>query len=85
MLLFLAVSLASSAQFFLVVVFLALRRAPVSSDWLFVWDSLRPSSTQLLVRDHSGFFLSLILGWAPFSSECFFLQTVPQSSTLFFF
>ena len=30
-------------------------RAPISSDWFFVWDSLRPSSTQLLVRNHSGF------------------------------
>ena len=35
--------------------FLALCRAPVSSDWFFIWHSLRPSSTQLLVCNHSGF------------------------------
>ena len=35
--------------------FLALHRAPVSSDWFFVWDFLRPSSTQLLVHNHGGF------------------------------
>ena len=35
--------------------FLALRRAPTSSDWFFLWHSLRPSSTQLL-RNHSGVF-----------------------------
>ena len=34
--------------------FLALHRVPVSSNWFFVWDSLR-SSTRLLVRNHSGF------------------------------
>ena len=57
LLLFLAVSLASSAQFFLFLFFcfLALCRAPISSDWFFIWHSLRPSSTQLLVHDHSGF------------------------------
>ena len=35
--------------------FLALHRAPISSDWFFIWHSLRPSSTQLLVHNHSGF------------------------------
>ena len=35
--------------------FLALRRSPISSDWFFLWHSLRPSSTQFLVRNHSGF------------------------------
>ena len=60
MLLFLAVSSASSAQFYLAFFFfffffLALHRAPVSSDWFFVWDFLRPSSTQLLVHNHGGF------------------------------
>ena len=35
--------------------FLALCRAPISSDWFFVWHSLRPSSTQLLVCNQCGF------------------------------
>ena len=37
--------------------FLVLRRAPVSSDWFFIWHSLslRPSSIKLLVHNHSGF------------------------------
>ena len=74
----LAVSLASSAQFFLLFLWpllpnssccffglfcpillggclLAHRRASISSDWFFIWHSLRPSSTQLLVNNHSGF------------------------------
>ena len=34
---------------------LALRRASISSSWFFIWHSLRPSSTQLLVNNHSGF------------------------------
>ena len=54
-LLFLAVSLASSAQFFLVVVFehsVGFLSLPTGS---FEWHSLRPSSTQLLVCNHSGF------------------------------
>ena len=34
---------------------LALRRASISSNWFFIWHSLRPSSTQLLVNNHSGF------------------------------
>ena len=34
---------------------LALCRAPISSNWFFVWHSLGPSSTQLLVHNHSGF------------------------------
>ena len=36
---------------------LALLRAPISSSWFFIWHSLRPSSTQLLVHNHSVFFL----------------------------
>ena len=66
LLLFLAVSLASSAQFFCLFLWpfcpillggclLALRRASISSNWFFIWHSLRPSSTQLLVNNHSGF------------------------------
>ena len=35
--------------------FLALRKAPISSDWFFILHSLGPSSTQLLVRNHIGF------------------------------
>ena len=35
--------------------FLALCRSLISSDWFFGWHSLRPSSTQLLVCNHSGF------------------------------
>ena len=35
--------------------FLALHRAPISSNWFFIWHSLRPSSTQLLVHNHGGF------------------------------
>ena len=35
--------------------FLALRGAPISSDWFFMWHSLWPSSTQLLVHNHNGF------------------------------
>ena len=35
--------------------FLALCRAPISSDRFFIWHPLRPSSTQLLVNNHSGF------------------------------
>ena len=50
-LIFLAVSLAFSSWWLV----LAFRRAPMSSDWFFVWHSLRPSSTQLLVHNHSGF------------------------------
>ena len=34
---------------------LALCRASISSNWFFIWHSLRPSSTQLLVNNHSGF------------------------------
>ena len=34
---------------------LALLRAPISSNWFFVWHSFGPSSTQLLVRNRSGF------------------------------
>ena len=34
---------------------LELRRASISSNWFFIWHSLRPSSTQLLVNNHSGF------------------------------
>ena len=37
------------------VCFLALHRAPISSDWFFMWRSLGPSSTQLLVCNHSDF------------------------------
>ena len=57
LLLVLAVALAFSAQFFLVVVFLALYRVRISPDWFFIWHSLslRPYSTQLLVYNHSGF------------------------------
>jgi len=36
---------------------LALHRAPISSHWFFMWHSLRPSSTQLLVCNHSGGFV----------------------------
>ena len=35
--------------------FLALHGAPIFSSWFFIWHSLRPSSTQLLVCNHSGF------------------------------
>ena len=35
--------------------FLALHRAPISSDRFFIRHSLRPSSTQLLLCNHSGF------------------------------
>ena len=34
---------------------LALHRAPISSNWFFVWHSLRPTSTQLLVHNYSDF------------------------------
>ena len=52
--LFLAVSLAFLCPVLLGGV-LALCRAPISSNWFFVWHSLGPSSTQLLVRNRSGF------------------------------
>ena len=42
-------------QVLLGVCFLAPCRTSMSSDWCFAWDSLRPSSTQLLVHNHSGF------------------------------
>ena len=42
--------------------FLALRRAPISSSWFFLWHSLRPSSTQLLVHNHSGFCSVILVG-----------------------
>ena len=35
--------------------FLALHRAPISFNWFFIWHSLRPSSTQLLVHNDNGF------------------------------
>ena len=60
--------------------FLAHCRAPISSDWFFVWHSLRPSSTQLLVRNRTGF----CSHWAHFSPEYIFLQIVLQSPTLLF-
>ena len=55
--------------------------APVSSDWFFIWHSLRPS-TQLLVHNHSGLCSHWYLAGLLFSSEYFFLQIVLQSSTL---
>ena len=64
--------------------FLALCRAPVSSDWFFIWDSLKPSSTSFLFIIIV-FLFSFILGWVPFSSEHFFFEIVLQSSTLLFY
>ena len=55
--------------------------ALVSSDWFFIWHSLRPS-TQLLVHNHSGLCSHWYLAGLLFSSEYFFLQIVLQSSTL---
>ena len=58
------------------------------SDWFFVWHSLRPSSTQLVVRNPSVvvFGSHWYLAWLLFlRSTFFFLQIVLQSSTLLFF
>ena len=65
--------------------FLALCRSLISSDWFFVWHSLRPSSTQLLVRNHSGFSSHWYLAGLLFLLSTSFLQVVLQSSTLLFF
>ena len=68
---------------------LALRRAPISSNWFFIWHSLGPSSTQLLVHNHSGFcshrYLAGLIFIYIFFPEYFFLQIVLQSPTLLFF
>ena len=57
--------------------FLALRRSPISSDWFFVWLSLRPSSTQVpavvilvfLVFPRASLFLVCCLGRSPHVSQ----------------
>ena len=78
-LLFLAVSLALFCPVLLGGCLLALHRAPISSDWFFIWHSLRPSSTQLLVRNHSGLCSHWYLAGLLFLLSTSFLQIVLQS------
>ena len=49
--------------FLFVCLFLALRRAPISSNWFFIWHSFGTASTQLLVRNHSFFVVVLFDTW----------------------